>query len=150
MLDEGFAVGGVGEIEVEYLSVVYGLLDASCWGVVVVFGFDDGYWIVVVEEDVVGSFAFGYGVLVADDEDASVGEAVFLSHIGRDVPAFFVESWGDELGSCFLFCKFFLVGVHTLWRFIIRVEVGIWNLVKLVWIFEMVNRGGSVFLCGGG
>ncbi len=113
VLEEGIAVGAVGERNVEDLGVFERLLHAGADGVVVVLGLDDGDRDVrLVEEDVVGLLGLAALDRLAANDDAALGEVDLLANLGHHVPLAAVradERGRDELGADVRFGEVLLV-----------------------------------------
>ena len=87
VLQEGVAVGAVGERDIEHLGVLERLLHAVADGVVVVLGLDDGEREVrLVEQDVVGLLRLPASDRLAANDDAALGEVGFLTDLRHHVP----------------------------------------------------------------
>ncbi len=96
-LDDAFAVGGVGKLEVEHLRVFLGLLQAGGGRFVQRLGFDHGQhgagWMAQKVIRALGSFAPNF---VAGDHDAAIGEGALFENLLVG-PAGGVELGQDEL-----------------------------------------------------
>ena len=95
-LDDAVAVGGIGELEAQDLGVVLGLLQPLARRLVLGLGLDHGDGEVAgVAQEVVGPLLRAAADLLADDDDAAVGEGLLLGEgVRLVVPAGF-----DELGQ---------------------------------------------------
>ncbi len=125
VLQEGVAVGAVGEGNIEDLGVVQRLLHAGADGVVVVLGLDDGERDVgLVEEDVVGLLGVAALHRLAANDDPALGEVDLLADLGHQVPLVAIRAdqrGRDELGADVRFGEGLLVhaagaGAEIAWR----------------------------------
>ena len=100
MLDEGVAVGGVDERDVEGLGVVQRLLHPGTHRVGVGLGLDDREREVgLVEQDVVRPLLLPPLVDRPALDDPSVRERDLLTHLPHPVPPGALDGRGDKLGA---------------------------------------------------
>ena len=101
-LDDGGAVGGVGEGEAQDGGVLLGLLEAIGWVFVIGFGLDYGEQEVPgVAEQVISAFPWATpGGLALGDNAASREVALFGDGVWIVIPAGLLQKGHDELAAC--------------------------------------------------
>jgi hypothetical protein len=100
MEKEGVPVRGEDEGDIEGSGILEALLQAVAYGVVVVFGLDEGHGdIGLIIENIVGPFGLAPGNQFAADDNPAFSEEDFLTNLGLDVPARLFKSGGDKFGA---------------------------------------------------
>jgi hypothetical protein len=108
--DEGIAIGGKNEGDIESRGIFQSLLHPRADAVVVVLGLDQGDGNVrLVIEDVIGPLGLAAGDELAAHDDPALGEADFLADLREQVPAGRLDGGGDELRADVALAEVFFV-----------------------------------------
>lgn len=100
MKQETIAIGADSKRHIEFFGVVESLLHAVADAVVVVFGLDNGNWLVLLETKHVVCAAWGGTAMqAASHHDPAGADRKLLPHLGLDVPSRRLNGGGDEFGA---------------------------------------------------
>ena len=115
MEQKAIAIAGKHERNVERFGIAEGLLHAGAERVLVVLRLDDGNGqVLLVIEDVVSSTRLATAVHFAAHDNASLGEADFLTYLLMQIPASVTNGRGNEFAADITLGKRFLVHAPAL------------------------------------